>query len=203
MQPHPLQLPHYMLTFQGHEASQIYLFNSAVLVVALWLSRVLDLSCSKRWSTGCVASSGTRPLTPLVGKFSKSKVGPKKKFARQPARPTSGPTTRPTSGPTTRPTSGPRRARSSGASGASGPIVGPDFMGRRLSKIALLGFHTKKQMPPMPLWMLIGTPQSQGRRSRVGCMGAGSGEGGGGSFLDWHGGTKKWYKHLQIINKPH
>ena len=81
MQPHPLQLPHYMLTFQGHEASQIYLFNSAVLVVALWLSRVLDLSCSKRWSTGCVASSRTRPLTPLVGKFSKSKVGPKKKFA--------------------------------------------------------------------------------------------------------------------------
>ena len=78
MQPHPLQLPHYMLTFQGHEASQIYLFNSAVLVVALWLSRVLDLSCSKRWSTGCVASSRTRPLTPLVGKFSKLKVGPKK-----------------------------------------------------------------------------------------------------------------------------
>ena len=44
----------------------------------------------------------------------------------------------------------------------------------------------------MPLWTLIGTPQSQGRRSRVGCMGAGSGEGGGGgggggrgSFLDW------------------
>ena len=86
MQPHPLQLPHYMLTFQGHEASQIYLFNSAVLVVVLWLSRVLDLSCSncKRWSTGCVvASSRSRPLTPLVGKFSKSKVGPKKKFARQ------------------------------------------------------------------------------------------------------------------------
>ena len=81
MQPHPLQLPHYMLTFQGHEASQIYLFNSAVLVVALWLSRVLDLSCSKRWPTGCVASNRTRPLTPLVGKFSKSKVGPKKKFA--------------------------------------------------------------------------------------------------------------------------
>ena len=79
MQPHPLQLPHYMLTFQGHEAFQIYLFNSAVLVVALWLSRVLYLSCSKRWPTGGVASSRTRPLTPLVGKFSKSKVGPKKK----------------------------------------------------------------------------------------------------------------------------
>ena len=75
MQPHPLQLPHYMLTFQGHEALQIYLFNSAVLVVALWLSRALDLSCSKRWPTGGVASSRTRPLTPLVGKFSKSKVG--------------------------------------------------------------------------------------------------------------------------------
>ena len=83
MQPHPLQLPHYMLTFQGHEASQIYLFNSAVLVVALWLSRVLDLSCSKRWSTGGVASSRTRPLTPLVGKFSKSKVGPKKKIREE------------------------------------------------------------------------------------------------------------------------
>ena len=68
------------LTFQGHEALQIYLFNSAVLVVALWLSRVLDLSCSKRWSTGGVASSRTRPLTRLVGKFSKSKVGPKKKI---------------------------------------------------------------------------------------------------------------------------
>ena len=80
MQPHPLQLPHYMLTFQGHEALQIYLFNSAVLVVALWLSRVLDLSCSKRWSTGGVASSRTRPLTPLVGKFSKSKSGPQKKI---------------------------------------------------------------------------------------------------------------------------
>ena len=84
MQPHPLQLPHYMLTFQGHEALQIYLFNSAVLVVALWLSRVLDLSCSKRWPTGGVASSRTRPLTPPVGKFSKSKVSQKKKkkFAR-------------------------------------------------------------------------------------------------------------------------
>ena len=29
-------------------------------------------------ATGCVASSRIRPLTPLVGKFSKSKVGPKK-----------------------------------------------------------------------------------------------------------------------------
>ena len=77
MQPHPLQLPHYMLTFQGHETLQIYLFNSAVLVVAFWLSKVLDLSCSKRWPTGGVASSRTRPLTPLVGKFSKSKVSPK------------------------------------------------------------------------------------------------------------------------------
>ena len=46
----------------------------------------------------------------------------------------------------------------------------------------------------MPFWTLIGTPQSQGRRSRVGCMGAGSRGGGGGgggrgggrgSFLDW------------------
>ena len=34
-----------------------------------------------------------------------------------------------------------RRARSSGASGASGPIVRPDLAGRRLSEIALLGFH--------------------------------------------------------------
>ena len=30
---------------------------------------------------GCVVSSRPRPLTPLIGKFSKSKVGPKKKFA--------------------------------------------------------------------------------------------------------------------------
>ena len=29
-----------------------------------------------------MASSRNQPLTPLVGKFSKSKVGPKKKFAR-------------------------------------------------------------------------------------------------------------------------
>ena len=35
-------------TLKGHGAFQIYLFNSAVLVVALRLSRVLDLSCSKR-----------------------------------------------------------------------------------------------------------------------------------------------------------
>ena len=83
-------------------------------------------------------------------------------------RPTSGPTTYPTSGPTTYPTSGPTSYPTSGpttpttyptsgggTSGMSGPIVGhvghvgPDRRacrarlrsGRRLSEIALLGFH--------------------------------------------------------------
>ena len=39
---------------------------------------------AERWPTGGVASSRIRPLTRLVGKFSKSKVSPKKKkFARR------------------------------------------------------------------------------------------------------------------------
>ena len=74
MQPHPLQLPHYMLTFQGHEASPIYLFNSAGLVFSLVALKGARSQLQQEMTYGGVASSR------IDGKFSKSKVGPKKKI---------------------------------------------------------------------------------------------------------------------------
>ena len=64
-----------MLTFQGHEAFQIY---GAVLVFSLVALKGARSQLQQEMTYGGVASSRTRPLTQLVGKFSESKVGPQK-----------------------------------------------------------------------------------------------------------------------------
>ena len=68
------------------------------------------------------------------------------------------------------------------------------------------------EMPPMPLWMLIDTPNPRAVVAWVQEAGGGGGGGGGRKggtappppppFFGL-GGTKKWYQHLQIINNNH